>query len=278
MRKAHTFELLNVTYEFPGHSKPVLDDFSLRIDDCDYISIVGEPGCGKSCLGSMLACPSQYARFKTHGVLLRDGKNIEQRYPQYEGWHWSTCDYVQAHKTKNYYGDKLVLYNKYELQKISYDLEQFPRGSVLRLLAEQLILIWEEPLAPLAHDIRLFQARHGGKLDAQTRLEFEQESNGYKLSSAQAIWLEIARILSFPRNRIIFDRCGSYLDWDSRKSYLSILRALNCAGCTIVHITENMNEAIEADRVVIMNEGRNAIDICLDDVGRIEAANAAQPS
>lgn len=60
---------------------------------------------------------------------------------------------------------------------------------------------------------------------------------------------------------IIFDEATSMLDPNGRKEILSAMKRLNREmGITVVTITHYMNEAVEADRIVVMNQGEIIAD------------------
>ena len=60
---------------------------------------------------------------------------------------------------------------------------------------------------------------------------------------------------------IIFDESTAMLDPLGRADVLGTIDMLNKEkGITVIHITHNMNEAVLADRVLVMDDGEIAID------------------
>lgn len=60
---------------------------------------------------------------------------------------------------------------------------------------------------------------------------------------------------------IIFDEATAMLDPAGRSEVMRTIRTLNKdQGITVIHITHNMNEAIEADRVIVINDGTVFLD------------------
>lgn len=60
---------------------------------------------------------------------------------------------------------------------------------------------------------------------------------------------------------IIFDESTAMLDPQGRKEVMNTIKMLNREkGITVLHITHNMDEAIDADRVVVINEGEIYLD------------------
>jgi len=79
----------------------------------------------------------------------------------------------------------------------------------------------------------------------------------YALSGGQKQRVAIAGVLAMRPECIILDEPTSMLDPAGRAEVLRTLRRLNREeGITVVHITHYMEEAVQADRVVVMDEGR----------------------
>lgn len=70
----------------------------------------------------------------------------------------------------------------------------------------------------------------------------------------------IAGICAMDPQIIVFDEAGSMLDPRGRRGLMRLCRELNDAGITIVLITHSMEEAALADRIVVLNSGKVAMD------------------
>jgi energy-coupling factor transport system ATP-binding protein len=78
----------------------------------------------------------------------------------------------------------------------------------------------------------------------------------YKLSGGQKQRIAIAGVLAMSPECIIFDEATAMLDPTGRKEIVAAMKKLNREiGITVVTITHYMNEAVEADRIVVMNQG-----------------------
>lgn len=84
--------------------------------------------------------------------------------------------------------------------------------------------------------------------------------NVHLLSGGQKQRAAIAGVLAMRPECIIFDESTSMLDPKGRKDVLSVIEELNSSGITVVLITHFMEEAVMADRVIIMNDGRAVSD------------------
>jgi energy-coupling factor transport system ATP-binding protein len=80
------------------------------------------------------------------------------------------------------------------------------------------------------------------------------------LSGGQRQLLAIAGALATRPACIVFDEPASMLDPASRLQVMDTIRRLNAEGLTIVLITQAMDEAIAARRVLVMYEGHIAMD------------------
>ncbi len=88
----------------------------------------------------------------------------------------------------------------------------------------------------------------------------------YQLSGGQKQRIAIAGVLAMQPKLIVFDESTSMLDPVGREAVLSAMEALHRAGITILHITHNMEEALRADRLVVLNDGRIELDGTPQDV------------
>ncbi len=81
------------------------------------------------------------------------------------------------------------------------------------------------------------------------------------LSGGQKQRIAIAGVLAMEPECIVLDEATAMLDPVGRKEVLSTVHRLNREkGITVVLITHHMNEAEEADRVIVMDDGKVAMD------------------
>ena len=78
----------------------------------------------------------------------------------------------------------------------------------------------------------------------------------HKLSGGQKQRIAIAGIIAMKPQCIIFDESTAMLDPLGRKEVMNTIKRLNrVEGMTVVLITHYMNEAVEADKVIVMKNG-----------------------
>lgn len=90
---------------------------------------------------------------------------------------------------------------------------------------------------------------------AQVGLRSYRYRAPHHLSGGQKQLLAIAGALAMESKCLILDEATSMLGPPDRREVLGIIRRLNDAGVTIIAVTHSMEEAIEADKVIIMNAG-----------------------
>ena len=88
----------------------------------------------------------------------------------------------------------------------------------------------------------------------------ERKMAPHLLSGGQKQRVAIAGVLAMQPEVIVFDEPTAMLDPEGRQEVMDIIHKLNKAGTTIVLITHFMSEAVRADRIVIMDQGRAALD------------------
>ena len=83
----------------------------------------------------------------------------------------------------------------------------------------------------------------------------------HKLSGGQKQRVAIAGIIAMKPRVIIFDESTAMLDPQGRREVVDIMERLNREeGITVMNITHYMEEAARADRVIVINDGKIALD------------------
>lgn len=85
-------------------------------------------------------------------------------------------------------------------------------------------------------------------------------SDPSRMSGGQRQRVCIAGALAMEPQVLVLDEPSSLLDVRGREAILRVMGRLAAAGTTLVHVTHFMDEALEADRVIVMDRGRAALD------------------
>lgn len=212
-------EIKNLTCFFNEDVAPVLDNVSLTVNEGEILAIVGHNGSGKSTLAKhMNALLLPYS-----GTVFVDGM--------------STAD------------DEYTLDIR---QKVGM-VFQNPDNQIVTTVVEEDVGFGPENLGVPTQEII---KRVDKALDAVSMGEFAKKAP-HMLSGGQKQRVAIAGILAMHPEVLILDEATAMLDPQGRKDVLSIAQKLNSEkNMTVIMITQYMEEAIIADRVVVMHKGK----------------------
>ena len=87
-----------------------------------------------------------------------------------------------------------------------------------------------------------------------------------RLSGGQKQRVAIAGALAMEPDVLVLDEPGSLLDVRGRSAILRVMGRLAKAGTTLVHVTHFMEEAVEADRVIVLDHGHIVLEGTPDEV------------
>lgn len=218
-------EVKNITFEYEdGEQKnAVIKDFSLNIERGSFTVILGHNGSGKSTLAKLLN-----GLYKPScGEVLIDEINTSE--PQYEI------------ETKRRVG--LVFQN--------------PDNQLVASIVEEDVAFGPENLG---HDPATIRAEVDEALKAVDTYEF-RKATPHNLSGGQKQRIAIAGIIAMKPECIVLDEPTAMLDPKGRAEIISTIKKLNRENnITVVLITHFMEEAVDADRVIVMNDGAIVAD------------------
>ena len=226
----------NVTYEYKnedayrGEETVVIavKALSLEIERGSFTVILGHNGSGKSTLAKMLNGLNK----PTSGDIFVDGIN--------------TKDEDREIEVKRKVG--MVFQN--------------PDNQIIASIVEEDVAFGPENLGVPPKEIK---ERVNDALKAVDMLEFK-ESTPHRLSGGQKQRIAIAGIIAMQPECLVLDEPTAMLDPKGRAEIIETLIRLNKEkGITVVLITHYMEEAQNADRVLVMNDG----EIIADDVPKV---------
>ena len=216
----------NVTYEYPAEENAVVavKEVTLTIEDGSVVCVCGENGSGKSTRAKLMNGLLQ----PTKGVVTVDGKTT------------STEEEEELFAIRQKVG--MVFQN--------------PDNQMIASIIEDEIAFGPENLGVPREEIgeRITYA-----LEAVGMTEHRHHTP-YKLSGGQKQRIAIAAVLAMRPEVLVLDESTAMLDPKGRAEVLKVAHELNEQGITIVLITHFMEEATEADRVIVMSEGSVVMD------------------
>ncbi len=224
-------EVKNITFEYEDDTQKdtVLKEFSLDIKRGSFTVILGHNGSGKSTLAKLLN-----GLYKpTNGEIMVDG--------------FSTSDEELEIEIKRRVG--LVFQN--------------PDNQLVASIVEEDVAFGPENLGHMPDAIR---AEVDEALKAVGMYEF-RKSTPHRLSGGQKQRIAIAGILAMKPDCIVLDEPTAMLDPKGREEIISTIKKLNHEnGITVVLITHFMEEAVDADRVIVMDSGKIVADSTPKDI------------
>ncbi len=200
-------------------SVKALDGVNLRIEQGEYLAVVGHNGSGKSTLAKHL-----------NGLLLPNAGDVWVK-------EWNTRDRRSMRAIRSTVG--MVF--------------QTPDNQIVATIVEEDVAFGPENLG-VPHDEIV--ERVDWSLEQVDMTPYRHRAP-HMLSGGQKQRVCIAGMLAMRPDVLVLDEATAMLDPLGRKEVLAIARRLNReAGTTIVAITHFMGEAVDADRLVVMSEGR----------------------
>ena len=200
-----------------------IDDVSLEIKQGDFIAILGHNGSGKSTLAKHINA----ILYPTEGTVWVDGMN--------------TTD--EAHL--------------WDIRQEAGMVFQNPDNQIIGQVVEEDVGFGPENLGVPTEEI---WQRVEESLKAVGMYEFRKYSPN-KLSGGQKQRVSIAGVIAMHPKCIILDEPTAMLDPNGRKEVIRAVRALNdVEEITVILITHYMEEIIHADRAIVMDEGKIAME------------------
>lgn len=228
---------LSFTYDDDSEAKqlPAVNNVTLDVERGSFVAVLGHNGSGKSTLAKLL----NLILTPSSGDILIDGKSITERELT----------------------DEELLNVRRKIGMVF----QNPDNQLVATIVEEDVAFGPENLGVPSDEIR---RRVDGALEVVGMTEFKRHSP-HQLSGGQKQRIAIAGIIAMMPECIIFDESTAMLDPAGRNEVMQTIHKLNREnGMTIIHITHFMNEALGADRVVVMNEGSVMLDGAPDTVFR----------
>ncbi len=215
-------KLVDVSFRYDdGAAENSLSGLNFQINRGEFLAILGHNGSGKSTLAQHLNA----MLLPSAGDVLINGVN--------------TRDESKIYEIRSTVG--LVLQN--------------PDNQIVASVVEEDVAFGPENLGLAPEKIR---ARVEEALEAVDMLAYRKAAT-YSLSGGQKQRVAIAGVIAMKPQCIVLDEPTAMLDPAGRQEVLETVRRLNRErGITVVLITHHMEEAIDADRVLVMNEGRVA--------------------
>ena len=221
----------NVSFAYPGDEQEkgmyAVKNVSFEINEGEFVAILGHNGSGKSTsakLMNMILSPDS-------GHIYVDGKDIAD--------------------------ENMTEQDVLDIRKKVGMVFQNPDNQIVATIVEEDIAFGPENLGVEPAEIR---RRVDEALEIVNMTEYARHAP-HKLSGGQKQRVAIAGIIAMKPKCIIFDESTAMLDPMGRRDVMNTILRLNREeGITVILITHYMNEAIEADRVLVMKDGEKYLE------------------
>ena len=215
----------NVSFEYVTEESTfkAIDNLSLDVKEGEFVVIIGHNGSGKSTLSKNLNA----ILTPTSGEIYINDLNTNQEE------------------------------NLWDIRQTAGMVFQNPDNQIVATIVEEDVAFGPENLGIEPSEIR-------------TRVEESLKSVGmyelrdrqpHLLSGGQKQRVAIAGIIAMKPKCIIFDEATAMLDPSGRKEVMNTIKTLNKEeNITVLHITHFMEEAVDADRIIVMEKGKKVLE------------------
>ncbi len=218
---------LSFTYDDDDVRVPAIKKLDLTVEKGSFVAVLGHNGSGKSTLAKLM----NLILSPTGGEIYIDGILI----------------------TRDDLTDEEILSIRRKIGMVF----QNPDNQLVATIVEEDIAFGPENLGVPPQEIR---ERVDNALRTVGMFEYKRHSP-HQLSGGQKQRVAIAGIIAMMPECIVFDESTAMLDPAGRAEVMDTILKLNREyGITVLHITHYMNEALLADRVIVMNEGELILD------------------
>ena len=217
----------HLAYTYPGVDDTpgvaVFEDMNLTVEEGSFVAILGSNGCGKSTLAKHF-----------NSILLPSGGKV----------------YVCGIDTAD--ENKLMA-----VRRNVGMVFQNPDNQIVANVVEEDVAFGPENLGIVSAEIR---RRVDNALNQVGMSKFAKHAP-HLLSGGQKQRIAIAGVIAMEPKCIVLDEPTAMLDPRGRREVMETITRLNREkGITVVLITHHMDEAAQAQRVVVMHQGRVAAD------------------
>jgi energy-coupling factor transport system ATP-binding protein len=200
-----------------------IEDVSLEIKKGEFVAVLGANGCGKSTLAKHF-----------NAILLPEAGTV-------------TVEGMDTADEKHLYDIR---------QKVGM-VFQNPDNQIVATVVEEDVAFALENLGVPPKEIR---TRIDEAMQMAGIYKYKEKAP-HKLSGGQKQRVAIAGVIAMKPDCLVLDEATAMLDPRGREKVMKTIRSLNRDyGITVAAITHYMEEAAQADRVVVMSKGRIVLE------------------
>lgn len=226
--KATVARLAQVSFSYDGGQTWALDHLSMEVHAGEHLCILGANGSGKSTLGSILSG----ATAPDHGQVELMGRAV-------------CCDTPDQ-------GRRIDAEAYREARRSIGMVFQNPEDQIVTTVVQDDVAFGPENLGLDRQKMLSCVPAALKQVDLQARMNDDPT----RMSGGQQQRLALAGSLAMNPGMMVLDEPGAMLDAAGRQEIQSILCRLTAQGTAVVHITHLLEQARQADRVLVLDHGR----------------------
>ena len=212
----------NLYFSYEKDKAPVLKNVNLEITAGEFLAVIGHNGSGKSTLAKLLNA----LLTPSSGKVLIDGVST---------------------------GEKTALY---DIRKKVGVVFQNPDNQLVASIVEDDVAFGPE-------NVGLKREEIGKRIDfalSAVHMEEFRKKTPSNLSGGQKQRIAIAGVLAIKPEVLVLDESPAMLDPKGRKEVLDVVKELKDKGMTVILITHYMEEAVLADKIVVLSDGEKVME------------------
>ena len=210
--------LKDVVFQYEGSERPAVDGVCLDVQAGEFLAVLGRNGSGKSTLARLL-----------NALLIPSSGTVE-------------VDGLVATED-----------DPYPVREVCGMVFQNPDNQIVATVVEEDCAFGLENRGVPSEEIR----RRVDEALTEVGMRERALSSPSMLSGGQTQRVAIAGVLAMRPKIIVFDESTAMLDPIGRRDVFKLARRINREeGITVIWITHFMEEAVQADRVVVMEDGK----------------------
>lgn len=210
-------------YDSDSEKETVIENLSLTINKGDFVCVLGHNGCGKSTFAKL-------------------------------------CNAIEVPQSGKVYVDSIDTSDEsrlYDIRRKVGMVFQNPDNQIVATVVEDDVAFGPENLGVEPSEIR----RRVDEALKQVEMYNFRLSEPHRLSGGQKQRVAIAGIIAMQPECIVLDEPTAMLDPRGRREVMNTVKMLNKDfGITVIFITHYMDEAVKADRVIVMDDGKVVLD------------------
>ena len=213
----NALEFADVSFRYEEDAPFAIRHLNFTVEEGAFVAVLGHNGSGKSTLARL-----------SNGLLEPDEGKI------------------------SVFGQELTQKNLFDVRRNVGVVFQNPDNQTVATIVE-------DDVAFGAENIGLAREEIGRRIAFALKavgMERYRSATVARLSGGQKQRVAIAGVIAMRPDCLILDEATAMLDPRGRKAVMDTIRQLRAAGISIVSITHYMEEAAQADRVLVMSHGR----------------------